>query len=398
LGAALPQCQAQEKIEARVNKGEASEGVMKLDLPTPALLLDLDIFERNVANMAAYASQHGKALRPHAKTHKCTEIAKRQIQAGAVGVCVATVPEARVMARAGINEVLLASPIASPSKATQLAELARNGCAIIVAVDHLQQVEMYERAAAELGVSLGVLVDLDVGDKRTGAMPGEDAVKLADQVMRSKHLTLRGLQAYSGGSSHVPGFAERKNHSHQALAAAVATRERFHRSGLPADILSGTSTGTYNIDSELEGMTEMQAGSYVAMDVDYRRIGGQSGELYDDFGPALTVLATVVSANHRGQATIDAGFKAFATDRPFGPETKNLAGVSYRFRGDEFGILSWDGNDPPVQLGDQVELITPHCDPTVNLYDRIYACRGDKVEGIWSVMERLRTPAGGDPA
>ena len=295
------------------------------------------------------------------------------------------------MSEGGLNGILLCSPISTPSKADRIAALGRDGRDVLVAVDHRQQVEMYARAAAKAGSKLRVLVDLDVGDHRTGIEPGEPAVKLAEAVMQSKHLVLCGLQAYSGGSSHVIGFTQRRERSQKALATAAETRDRFRRSGLPSEILSGASTGTYNIDTELAEMTELQAGSYVAMDVDYRKVGGRDGDVFDDFGAALTVLATVVSANHKSFVTIDAGFKAFATDRPFGPETKGLKGVHYTFRGDEFGTLSWESDTPPVQLGDRLELLAPHCDPTVNLYDRIYACRGEQVEAVWSVMDRLRT-------
>lgn len=378
-----------EEIDAQIRRAGRPENLFKVDLPTPALLLDLDVFERNVAHMAAYAAAHGKRLRPHAKTHKCPQIARRQQTAGAVGVCVATVSEAAVMASAGIDALLLTSPIASPLKAARMAALAEVVSQLLVAVDHPLQVELYEQAAEQAGTHLDVLVDLNVGDRRTGTAPGEAAVALAEVVMKSPHVRLRGLQAYSGGSSHVVGFGQRQRHSRQAMAQAAETRDLFRRSGLPAEILSGASTGTYNIAGEMEALTELQVGSYVCMDVDYRRIGGAGGPTFDDFGVALSVLATVVSANQPKRATIDAGFKAFATDRPFGPELKDASGVTYGFGGDEFGILTWEQASRSISLGDRLEFIVPHCDPTVNLYDRIYACRGERVEQIWSVMDRL---------
>lgn len=389
LSATLPRTYGDQEFARKLRTIGPVKGLAKADLPTPALLLDLDIFENNLSAMAKHASSSGKQLRPHAKTHKCVEVVRRQQALGAVGVCVATVPEAEVMAAGGINGILLASPISTPGKFARMAELATGGRKVIVAVDHAQQVAMYEQAAAKVGAKLGVLIDLDVGDHRTGIEPGEPALNLADKVTKSKHLELQGLQAYSGGSSHVVGFAQRRDHSHQAMSKAAATRDLFRKTGLSAEILSGTSTGTYNIDTEIEQITELQVGSYVAMDVDYRRIGGKQGDLFSDFGHALTVLATVVSANHGKQVTIDAGFKALATDRPFGPDLKDQQGIRYTFRGDEFGILSWETQSTPFQLGDRVELLAPHCDPTVNLYDRIYACRRDQVEEIWPVMDRL---------
>jgi len=152
--------------------------------------------------------------------------------------------------------------------------------------------------------------------------------------------------------------------------------------------MSGSSTGTYNIDPSLGGMTEMQVGSYVFMDVDYRRIGGQSGAVYEDFQPALTVLATVISKNHEDRATTDAGLKAFATDRKFGPEVVGIQGITYRFGGDEHGILEWESPSREIRLGDKLEMLAPHCDPNVNLYDLIFCVRGDEVKEVWKVTAR----------
>lgn len=393
LAAELPAAQrgyALDEIDALLRREGRPQNLFKADLPTPALLIDLDLLQGNITRMADYARSRGKLLRPHAKTHKCAEIARRQQAAGAAGACVATVAEAVVLAAGGVNGLLLTSPLASPAKMARMAALARAGTSLMVAVDHPHQVALYNEAAGACGVRLDVLVDLTVGDHRTGALPGEPAAALAQAVVASPHLRLRGLQAYSGGSSHVVGFDARSEHSRKAMGQAAETRALLERRGLPAEILSGASTGTHNIDGELAAVTELQVGSYVCMDVDYRRIGGAAGPVFDDFAPALSVLATVVSANHRGRATLDAGFKAFATDRKFGPEPKDVTGVAYAFGGDEFGILTWDDASRPIELGSRLEFIVPHCDPTVNLYDRIYACRGERVVEVWPVMDRLR--------
>lgn len=172
------------------------------------------------------------------------------------------------------------------------------------------------------------------------------------------------------------------------MASALETFVRLRQLGMPVEIMSGGSTGTYNIDTELEGMTELQVGSYIFMDVDYRRIGGKGGPVYDDFAPSLTVLATVISKNYPDRATVDAGLKAFATDRAFGPEIKDVTGVGYRFMGDEHGILSLDNPSREIRVGDRLEFIVPHCDPSVNLYDRIYGVRSDQVESVWPITGR----------
>ena len=343
----------------------------KQQLPTPALLLDLDKFEANLTRMATRIKESGKSLRPHAKAHKCVEIAKRQVAAGAIGVCVATVAEAELMAAAGIPGLLLTSPVADPLK---MARIVKTGAMVVV--DHPQQVAWYDEAARAAGKKLDVLVDLDVGDHRTGARSPEDAAEIAEAVDIAANLELRGLQAYSVLGSHAGGLDERKRVSEETFRIAGRALGIMLRRGLSTEIVTGGSTGTWEIDTTVADLTELQAGSYVLMDLAYRREGL-------DFDHALTVMATVVSANHAGFVSIDAGYKAFATDRGYGPEAVDLPGSKYRWGGDEFGYVDMANGLP--RLGARLEFIPPHCDPTSNLYDRIYACRGQQVEAVWPV-------------
>jgi D-serine deaminase-like pyridoxal phosphate-dependent protein len=257
----------------------------------------------------------------------------------------------------------------------------------MLAVGHARQVELLGEAAAAGNATIDVLIDLDVGDRRTGILPGEPALELARAIARHKSLRLRGVQAYAGHASHAVGFENRQRVSRTAMGKAVETRDMIHKAGFDAPIVSGGSTGTYNIDSEIRGVTELQVGSFIFMDLDYRRIGGKSGPVYTDFTPSLTVLTTVVSATHADRVSVDAGTKSFATDVSYKPEAKDFPGLQYDRGGDEFGILTGAGGKLP-KLGDRLEFIVPHCDPTVNLYDRIYAVRGDKVEAIWPVVAR----------
>jgi D-serine deaminase-like pyridoxal phosphate-dependent protein len=314
-----------------------------------------------------------KALRPHAKAHKCVEIARRQLAAGACGVCVATLAEAELMAGAGISGLLLTSPVADPLKMSRIAQTGA-----MVVVDHLLQVEWYQEAARAANRKIDVLVDVDVGDHRTGARPVGEVLEIAQAVDRSIHLQLRGLQAYSVNGSHAGGFEQRQRNSARTFQIAAEVRDAMARAGLSTEILSGGSTGTWDIDTGLPELTELQAGSYVLMDLAYRREGL-------DFEHALTVMATVVSANHGSLVTVDAGVKAFSTDRGYGPEAPSLPGSRYRWGGDEFGYLDLDEPGSRPKLGDRIEFIPPHCDPTVNLHDAIYACRRELVESIWPV-------------
>jgi 3-hydroxy-D-aspartate aldolase len=376
-----------EEVVRKVQEHGSVAGVSRADLSTPCLLLDLDRFEANIDKMSLHSRNSSVALRPHAKTHKCVEVARRQIKAGARGICVATIAEAEVMSRAGVRGLLITAEMVGRPKVSRLMKLLKKSPDILAVVDHPDNVAELQQAAEAAKVRLGIMIDLDVGSNRTGSLPGEPALLLAERIGKSKNLELKGVCAYAGHSSHVVGFDARKESSNEAMGKAIATRDLLAKHGHNAEIVSGGSTGTYNIDSSIKGVSELQAGSYVFMDVDYRRIGGQSGSVYEDFAPALTVLGTVI---HRSgnKAVLDAGIKAFATDRKFGPEPKDISGVTYSFRGDEHGSLALENPSREIKLGDRIEMIIPHCDPNVNLYDRIYGIRGEKVESVWSVLDR----------
>jgi D-serine deaminase-like pyridoxal phosphate-dependent protein len=299
------------------------------------------------------------------------EIARRQLAAGACGICVATLAEAELMSKGGITGLLLTSPVADPRK---IERIVRTDAMV---VDHVQQAEWYQEAARRSGRKVGVLVDLDVGDHRTGAGSLAQALEIAEALDRASHLELRGLQAYSVVGSHAAPGEERTRISREVFAHAAEMQDAMARKGLSAEIVSGGSTGTWQIDTALPELTELQAGSFVLMDMAYRRAGV-------DFERGITVLATVVSANHPNFVTVDAGSKAFSTDRGYGPEAADLQGSGYR-GGDEFGYLDVDDPAKRPALGDNIEFIPPHCDPTVNLYPSIYACRGNQVEAVWPV-------------
>jgi D-serine deaminase-like pyridoxal phosphate-dependent protein len=361
------------------------------EIPTPALLLDLDRFERNLARMAEHVRRAGKQIRPHAKTHRCPEIARRQIAAGALGVACAKLGEAEVMAAVGIRGLLITTEIVPPGSVARLMRLVREAPDTMIVVDNAENVKAVAAAARAAGVTVNVLVDVEVGGRRTGVVPGEPAVALARAVLAEPALRLRGLQGYAGQCAHVLGWAERRQASHKAMAPLMETRRLFESAGLPVEVVAGGSTGTHDIDVELPGLTELQSGSYCVMDIDYRRIGGQRGSALTEFEMALTVIATVVSVPGRDRAVVDAGLKAFSTDKPFPPEAVERPGVTYEFAGDEHGRLALSDPDRPFRLGERIEFLPPHCDPTINLYDRFYAMRGDRVEGVWPIAARGRS-------
>src|SRR5439155_1117260 len=267
------------------------------DIPTPALLLDLDRFERNLRRMAAHARASGKNLRPHAKTHRCPEIARRQVSAGALGVACTKLGEAEVMARAGVRGLLITTEVVAHAAIRRLMRLVSAAPDTLVVIDNPANVADLGREASADGVTVNVLVDVDVGTRRTGIAPGEPALALARAAVAQPSLRFRGLQGYAGHCAHVMGWEARREASHAALKPLMETRELIERAGLPVEIVAG----------------------------------GEHGR--------LTV-----------------------TDPSRAP-----------------------------RLGERIEFFPPHCDPTINLYDRIYAMRGDKVEAVWDIAARGRS-------
>jgi D-serine deaminase-like pyridoxal phosphate-dependent protein len=376
---------------AEIRQTAESGRLFRYDIPTPALLLDLDGFEWNVAKMAGFLKARGRGFRPHGKTHKCPEIGRRLERAGASGSCAAKLSEAEVFAAHGMGGLLVTTAVIGKAKIERAARLAAEHPDTIFSVDDAQNVRDLNAAAAAFGrrqpLRLNLAVDLLIG--RTGIEMGEPALELAQLIDSLPHVRFAGLQSYDGAASHTTGFEQRKARTLETMGRTVETRRLIERSGVECPMVSVGSTGTYNIDSEIDGVTELQPGSFMFMDLDYNRIGGQDGPVYEDFRNSLTVITTVIS--HRpGVAIVDGGFKAFSTDRPFTPRAKDAAldNVPYAWAGDEHGRLDLTSAQRDVKLGDRIEFVIPHCDPSVNLYDSIYCLRGDRVEAIWPIAAR----------
>lgn len=357
-------------------------------LATPALVIDLPAFERNLRAMQAHCERNGLKLRPHAKTHKSVEIARRQIAAGALGQCCAKLGEAEALAAGDIDGLLVTSPVAAAQGFARIAKLNARLNDLMVVADSAHCVEGYAQAAASSGKPLKVLVDVDVGLHRTGILPGAAALELARRIAASRHLTFMGLQGYAGSVQHIEDFEERRKQSLAALAQLRETRDLIVSAGIACPIVSGGGTGTFNIDAEAKVFTELQAGSYVFMDKQYQDVRIANAAPLP-FETSLLVQTTVISANMPGLATTDAGFKSFATDA--GPPQLHAgapAGASYFFFGDEQGgIMGATGLKP----GDVVTCTAPHCDPTVNLYDFYHVVDGDRLVAIWPIEARGRS-------
>lgn len=355
------------------------------EIPTPALLLDLDAFEDNINKMSSHLKARNKAFRPHGKSHKCPEVAKALIKAGAIGCCAARLSEAEVFAASGIPGLLITTAVIGKEKIARAVALANHAPDTIFVVDDRQNVRDISGAAGKRHAPIKLAVDLFFG--RTGIAPGQPAVELAQLIDSLPNVTFVGLQSYDGAAAHTTPFDARAMRTKTTMGKAVETRAMIERAGIACPLVTGGSTGTYRFDAENPGMTELQPGSFVFMDMEYGTIGGPDGSEYRDFKNSLTVVTTVVS-RPPGLAIVDGGYKAFSTDRPFTPQPVGIDGVTYGWAGDEHGRLDMSNASRDLKLGDRIEFIPPHVDPTVNLYDSIYALRGDQVEAIWPIAAR----------
>lgn len=360
----------------------------RADLNTPVLVLDLDRLDRNIAAMAALAATHGVALRPHAKTHKSVDIARRQVAAGAVGLCCAKIGEAEVLADGGITGLLLTSPVSAPAAIERLAALAARSPGLMAVFDHPDGVARTEHALGD--ATLGAVIDIDPGIRRTGVASPDAAVALAQAIAAAPHLTYRGVQFYCGAQQHIENYAERRAAIEERTAYLRAVIAALTDAGFAPDVVTGSGTGSHRIDLDLGVFTELQAGSYVFMDRQY--LDCDLADLLEPpFETALAVDARVVSANHAALVTLDAGFKSLSTD---GGKPSVLAGApetaTFAFMGDEHGALIAPAIGEALRPGDAVSLVVPHCDPTVNLYDHYHVVRDGTLVEIWPVSARGR--------
>ena len=325
-------------------------------LQTPALVIDLDAFERNLARMAAHARANHVDLRPHAKTHKCSEIARRQIEAGALGVCVAKLGEAEALADAGIESILITSPVVTERGIARLMSLNARVRELMAVCDNPEVAGRLAGAARESGKGLKVIIDIDPGMSRTGIAPGDGAIALVQQVAGSDSLEYAGLQCYAGNLQHLESPNERRDKSLSVMKMLADLRDTLAAKGLAPKILTGGGTGTFDIDPDARTLTELQVGSYIFMDRQYNEVWEKPGDR-PPFDPSLFVQTTVISANRRGLATTDAGFKAFATDAGTPVIVSGAPeGASYFFFGDEQGGVLYDSGQQTLSSGKRSRL------------------------------------------
>ncbi len=357
-------------------------------LTTPALLLDLEAMRSNMRYLASECARHGMKLRPHAKTHKCAEIAMEQLESGAAGVCCATPHEVIALASAGVPRLHLTTPVFQPRHFERLAALHGQGVELMVAVDHPDQIASWETTLGDAGRPLPVLVDIDIGMGRTGVASTEAAVELARRIAAHRGLHYAGVQGYSGMVQHINDYAERRAVYGRQLDHFQHVLDTLRQADLPPEIISGGGTGTFGIDVERGIFTESQAGSYIFMDVEYHDV-----QLFPDrdnpYKTSLFLRTSVLNDKVPGQLTVNAGFKSFATDGPLARIHGQLDGRRYELYGDEFGrIVLGSSHARADPVGSHVDLVTPHCDPTINLHDCYHVIEGDRVIDIWPIVAR----------
>ncbi|MGH7952690.1 MAG: DSD1 family PLP-dependent enzyme [Limisphaerales bacterium] len=343
---------------------------------TPSLLLDLDALMENIHTLSSFLAVKRCRLRPHFKSHKCMRIARLQMQAGAVGITCAKLGEAEVLADAGIRNILIANQIVGPLKINRLMALC-NRADPMVAVDSAENVKMLSAHASAVGINLGVLMEVDVGMGRCGTPPGQPALELAKLVSSLPGLEFKGLQGYEGHCVDLRDAAERTAKTLAALKLLVDTRRLIERFGIPVNIVSGGGTGTYDINANCEGIDEVQAGSYAAMDWWY-------ADIRPEFRQAMSILTTVISRPKPNIAIIDVGRKGVGAE--WGPpRLKNLAGGQVvNYSSEEHTTIQLPENQA-IKVGDRIEIIPSHGCTTSNLYREFVVHQDGQVMDVWLI-------------
>jgi 3-hydroxy-D-aspartate aldolase len=373
------------EFEARIAKRDFRDLTKDL-LPTPCMVVDLDMFNANVKHMADTAKANGINVRPHVKIHKSVDVAKHQIANGAVGLTCATIAEAELFSGAGIKGVLWTKQPVGINNTQRAVLLSKKDPTFMFVVDDAQVVDWLEEAAAAHNAKLKIVVSVYAGMARQGIEGGQPALELAQKVSSSKRMQFEGFMAYSGRAAHTKGFEARKKFSMDVLAGVRESRDLAKKAGLPVNIMSGGSTGTYNIDHET-GLTELESGTYVFMDTEYFIVGGHDGDLkrYNDWNAALTVLTTVDSQHHPNIITTDYGNKALVKKTD---EVKGMPWLEVGAGGAEYGSLKWKDGDKAPKLGDRLDVYCTNLDQSTNAFDRYYIAQGDRIVDVWPIMGR----------
>ncbi len=360
--------------------------IKKTQLDTPCLVIDKQKLISNLELMRAHGIKNNVNIRPHVKTHKCTELAKLQMEYGAIGISAAKLSEAEGLINKGIRNILITSPIVTKEKIKRLISCIQQAPDTIIVVDNEKNLNDLNEAAKACSSKINVLVDIDPGIGRTGVRL-DLALNFALKISEYHSLNLVGIQCYAGNLQHISSYEERKNLSLNIMRNASDIAQSFKEHSLNCSIVTGTGTGTYDIDVEA-GVTEIQPGSYTVMDVEYSAIGSkEKSDCFCIFEPAMTLLTTVISSNRKEHVTVDAGTKSIYVDKKHRPKIISHKDLEYDWGGfgDEHGKITALNNTSLPTNGDVIELIVPHCDPTINLFDKFYIVEDDVVIDAWDI-------------
>jgi len=355
-------------------------GLDKWELDTPTLLIDLARLERNIQRMSSRCHEAGIDWRPHTKGHKIPAIAHKLLDAGAVGITCAKLSEADVMAAGGIRDILVANQVVGERKVARLAGLQRHA-SVMVGVDHPLQIAAIGQAAQRVSTEVRVLVEVDIGLHRCGVDPGQPAVELAQLAESTSGIVFAGLMGYEGHTLRLPDD-EKREACAQAIGLLAETKAQIEATGLSVGIVSAGGTGSLAFTPDCPGVTEVQAGGGIMMDVMYR-----DGMHVKGMEHALTVLATVVSRPTPDRAVIDAGRKATGGQLQL-PEISGRPGLELEAVHAEHGVISVSGKATSLEVGDKIELVAGYSDMTVFLYDQMHGVRDDRVEVVWDILGR----------
>lgn len=357
----------------------SSIGMPKSDLDTPVLCLDIEVVDKNIQRMADRFRDSTVRLRPHSKTHKTPTLARKQLEAGAIGITCAKLGEAEVMAKTGIHDILIANQIVGQPKIARLVNLAAY-TEVMVAVENLGNVRELQAAAEQKGVRQRVLIEVDIGMGRCGTMPGDETLALAREIVSMPALRFEGIMGYEGHTVMITDRDERQTKTETGLQQLVSTADLLRKKEIPVNIVSSGGTGTFDITGQYPGITELQVGSYITMDATYEEKIGLPFEY------ALTVLTTVISTRGDDHAVVNAGLKTMTRD--FGlPLVLNPVGWEFTSLSEEHSSLKrTDGS--PLNIGDNVEVVPNHGCTTINLHDNFHVIRHGYLEAIWPIAAR----------
>ncbi|KZL17910.1 3-hydroxy-D-aspartate aldolase [Pseudovibrio axinellae] len=364
----------------------ALPGMRLEEVQTPALIIDLDAFDHNLVKMRDEITHYGVRHRAHCKMHKSADIAQLQINSGgACGVCCQKVSEAEALARAGIADILVSNEVCDPNKIDRLAQLPKLGARILVCTDDLSNIAELSRAAARHNTELEVLVELDCGGGRCGVTDSAAALELAQAILTTPHLRFAGLQSYQGSAQHAYEYAQRKALLDTAITITKDAVDLLASHDITCEIVGGAGTGSYPFEAASGVFNELQCGSYLFMDADYRKVKTKEGAHLPAFKHALFLLTSIMSIDIDGQAVCDAGLKAHSIDSGL-PTVLDRPDLQSLVFSDEHGVLKDRANS--LKLNDRLLLIPGHCDPTCNLHDWYVGLRNGFVETLWPVTAR----------